>query len=715
MANEGRGKVMNLIQHNYVAVSVVLVVFLLFIPIPKILIDLCMILNLAFAIIIMLAVLSTARASDFQTFPRIILIQTMFGLGINIASTRLILSAKTVSTGISNEQSAMVQAFANIVAGNNIVIGFVIFIILIVVQVLVVTKGAGRVSEVQARFSLDSMSQKFFDVDNRLNSGMIDDEEAKRLKDAIRKEIDFYSNMDGSSKFVSGNVKAGIFITVVNLIGGFIVGMRFNGMNFSDALRTYSILTIGDGLMSQLPSIIISFATGILVTGTKSDEELGSQIRSDFTRDGYTYIIVGVILIITGIALRAGTQYLLLPVGLFFIFIGYRMARKQDREKEKIRQAEEAQKATNQSGTSTPESEKIALIDNLSLELGYALIPLVSKEKGAELLERITRIRNEAKLDMGFLIPKIHIQDNMTLDPNDYSFKIKGIEAGHANIRLGYYMCMDTGSVIRPLKGEKTKDPAFGMDAIWLPEDERAEAEEAGYVVVDPPTIIATHITELIRANAARMLGRQEVSSIIETVREKNPVLVTEVLETAKLSYGQIQKVLQNLLEENVSIRDIVTILETLANYAAISKNPWDLTEKVREALGLQICLQYADNDKKLRVMQLSEDFAVMLQDNGMYPADGSKPQVALDPVDRRKWISSVSTCLSRVKSKGYQPIILCPQVVRQLVHSSIEREMPGVVVLSEMEIMAAGRNVSVEVIDKIDDVEKNDEVKEVI
>ena len=715
MANEGRGKVMNIIQHNYVAVSVVLVIFLLFIPIPKILIDLCMILNLAFSTIIMLAVLSTARASDFQTFPRIILYQTMFGLGINIASTRLILSAKTVSTGISSEQSAMVQAFANIVAGNNIVIGFVIFIILIVVQVLVVTKGAGRVSEVQARFSLDSMSQKFFDVDNRLNSGMIDDEEAKRLKDAIRKEIDFYSNMDGSSKFVSGNVKAGIFITVVNLIGGFIVGMRFNGMNFSDALKTYSILTIGDGLMSQLPSIIISFATGILVTGTKSDEELGSQIRSDFTRDGYTYIIVGVILIITGIALRAGTQFLLLPVGAFFIFIGYRMAKKQDKERAKIKQQEEAQKATNQSGTNTPDSEKIALIDNLSLELGYALIPLVSKEKGAELLERITRIRNEAKLDMGFLIPKIHIQDNMTLDPNDYSFKIKGIEAGHANIRLGYYMCMDTGSVIRPLKGEKTKDPAFGMDAIWLPEDERAEAEEAGYVVVDPPTIIATHITELIRANAAKMLGRQEVSSIIETVREKNPVLVTEVLETAKLSYGQIQKVLQNLLEENVSIRDIVTILETLANYAAISKNPWDLTEKVREALGLQICLQYADADKKLRVMQLSEELAVLLQDNGMYPADGSKPQVALDPVDRRKWINSVSTCLSRVKSKGYQPIILCPQVVRQLVHSSIEREMPGVVVLSEMEIMAAGRNVSVEVIDKIDDVEKNDDMKEVI
>ncbi len=708
MANESRGRVMNLIQHNYVAVAIVLVIFLLFIPIPKTLIDLCMILNLAFSVIIMLAVLSTPRASDFQTFPRIILVQTMFGLGINIASTRLILSAKAVANGISNEQSAMVQAFANIVAGNNIVIGFIIFIILIVVQILVVTKGAGRVSEVAARFSLDSMSQKFFDVDNRLNSGMISDEEAMRLKDAIRKEIDFYSNMDGSSKFVSGNVKAGIFITVVNLIGGFIVGMSFNGMSFPDALKTYSILTIGDGLMSQLPAIIISFATGLLVTGTKSDEELGDQIKSDFTRDGYTYIIVGIILIITGLALRAGTQFLLLPVGGVFIFIGYRLSKKQTKEKQIQKQKEEQAKSTNQQGAASPEQDKISLIDNLSLELGYALIPLVSKEKGAELLERITRIRNEAKLDMGFVIPKIHIQDNMTLPPNEYSFKIKGIEAGHAEIRLGYYMCMDNGTVIHPLKGEKTKDPTFGMDAIWLPEEDRAEAEEAGYVVVDPPTIIATHITELIRANAAKMLGRQEVSAIMETVKEKNPVLVTEVMETAKFTYGQIQKVLQNLLEENVSIRDIITILETLANYAAISKDPRDLTEKVREALGLQICLQYADPEsKKMHVMLLSEDLANLVDQNAFYPADGSKPQVAFDPVDRRMWLSCVSSSLARVRNKGFQPIILCPGKIRQLVKASIDREMPGVVVLSEAEILAAGKTISVEVIDNIQKVEE--------
>ena len=705
MADEGRGKVMSFIEHNYVAVAAVLVIFLTFIPIPKILIDLCMILNLAFAIIIMLAVLTTPRASNFQTFPRIILFQTMFGLGINISSTRLILTAKTVSSGFSNEQSAMVQAFANIVAGNNIVIGFVIFIILIVVQVLVVTKGAGRVSEVAARFSLDSMSQKFFDVDNRLNSGMIDDQEAMRLKDAIRKEIDFYSNMDGSSKFVSGNVKAGIIITVVNLIGGFIVGMVMNNMDASDAIKTYSILTIGDGLMSQLPSIIISFATGLLVTGTKSDEDLGEQIKNDFTRDGYIYEIVGAILVVIGIALRSGTQWLLVPAGIFFVFIGYRLTRNQNKEKEKIRQQEEAQKATNQSGESSPESEKIEPPEKLSLELGYALIPLVSKEKGAELLERITRIRNEFKLDMGFLIPKIRIRDNMTLDPNDYSFKIKGIEEGHAHIRLGYYMCMDTGSVITPLKGEKTKDPAFGMDAIWLPEEQRQEAENAGYVVVDPPTVIATHITELIRANAAKMLGRQEVYSIIENVKEKNQILVQEVMETAKLSYGQIQKVLQNLLEENVSIRDIITILEALANYAAISQNPWDLTAKVREALGLQICLQYASpEDKKIHVMQLSEKFEELIMANAFIPRDGSMPQVAFDPVDRRRWIKAVSDSLARVQEKQYQPIILCTSNVRQLVRSSIERQMPGIVVLADTEIMAAGREISVEVIDKIEE-----------
>ncbi len=700
MANEKKGSVLSFITKNIVAVAIVLGVFLLFIPIPKFMIDLSMILNLAFSIIILLVVIRIPRPSDFQTFPRIILLQTLFSLAINISSTRLILTGD-FRNGTLQGQSAMVQSFAKIVAGNNIVIGFVMFIILIVVQVLVVTKGAGRVSEVAARFSLDSMNQKLFDIDNRLNSGVIDETQAEMLKEAVRKDIDFYSNMDGSSKFVSGNVKAGIFITVINLVGGFIIGMVMNGMDFSKALSTYSTLTIGDGLTSQLPSLIISFATGLLVTGTKSDETFDVQLKKEFTSDGHIYIIVAAVMFLASFFLRQGTQFILIPVAALFGFIGYRLVQKNEKQAQAAKMEENAKKSEKQ--TSPADSEQITMLDPLSLELGYGLIPLVDKEKGAELLERITRIRVETRYDIGLNIPSIRIVDNMSLEPNDYSFKIEGIEAGHATIRLGYLMCMDTGAVLEPLKGEKTKDPAFGMDAIWLPEEQRSEAENAGYVVVDPPTIISTHITEIIRSHAAQMLDRQAVSVILETVKKSNPVLVDEVLNTAKISYGVIEKVMQNLLEEKVSIRNYVKILETMANYASVSQNVWDLTAKVREALGLQICKQYADpQDNKLRVMRLSQPLSEMVAQYAYNPPDGSKPYVSFDPVDRRKWITAISNSLARINQMGVMPIILCVSGIRQLVRSAIEREQPGVVVLSDMEIFEAGNNISVEIIDEI-------------
>ena len=700
MANEKKGSVLSFITKNIVAVAIVLGVFLLFIPIPKFMIDLSMILNLAFSIIILLVVIRIPRPSDFQTFPRIILLQTLFSLAINISSTRLILTGD-FRNGTLQGQSAMVQSFAKIVAGNNIVIGFVMFIILIVVQVLVVTKGAGRVSEVAARFSLDSMNQKLFDIDNRLNSGVIDETQAEMLKEAVRKDIDFYSNMDGSSKFVSGNVKAGIFITVINLVGGFIIGMVMNGMDFSNALSTYSTLTIGDGLTSQLPSLIISFATGLLVTGTKSDETFDVQLKKEFTSDGHIYIIVAAVMFLASFFLRQGTQFILIPVAALFGFIGYKLVQKNEKQAQAAKMEENAKKSEKQ--TSPADSEQITMLDPLSLELGYGLIPLVDKEKGAELLERITRIRVETRYDIGLNIPSIRIVDNMSLEPNDYSFKIEGIEAGHATIRLGYLMCMDTGAVVEPLKGEKTKDPAFGMDAIWLPEEQRSEAENAGYVVVDPPTIISTHITEIIRSHAAQMLDRQAVSVILETVKKSNPVLVDEVLNTAKISYGVIEKVMQNLLEEKVSIRNYVKILETMANYASVSQNVWDLTAKVREALGLQICKQYADpQDNKLRVMRLSQPLSEMVAQYAYNPPDGSKPYVSFDPVDRRKWITAISNSLARINQMGVMPIILCVSGIRQLVRSAIEREQPGVVVLSDMEIFEAGNNISVEIIDEI-------------
>ena len=701
MANENRGNVLNFIQQNAVAVAALVGVFLVILPMPQLLIDFCMILNIAIAVIILLVVVTTPRASDFETFPRVVLFATIFSVAINISSTRLILSGKIVGRQLAN-QSFMVQAFANIIAGSDIVIGFIIFVVLIIFQIIVITKGASRVSEVAARFSLDSMNQKLFDIDNRMNAGALTPDEAEAEKAKIRREIDFYSAMDGSSKFVSGNVKFGIVLTIVNLLGGLIIGVVRNSMGFGQAVETYSILTIGDGLTSQIPSLIISFATGVLVTGTKSDEPFDQKLVRNFTRDGHIYQLVGIGLALSGFALRNNTQILLIPIGLLFFWMGLTISRQQVKTALAAKEKAESAKRTEQTNP-IDDSKTLEMLDPLSLEIGYALIPLVNKEKGAELLERITRIRTEARLDMGFNIPKIRIQDNMTLDPNDYSFKIQGIEAGHANIRLGYLMCMDTGAVIQKIEGEKTKDPAFGMDAIWLPEDRRAEAENAGYVVVDPPTIISTHITEIIRSHADEMLDRQAVSTIIEKVKESNPVLINEVLEVSKISYGMIEKVLQNLLKEKVSIRNYVKILETMANYASVCKNAWELTAKVREALGLQICMQYADPaDKKLRVMSLSQPLTQLIADHAYYPPDGSKPTPSLDPVDRRKWIKALSSSLAKFNTQGYLPIILTVSPVRQLVRASIEREQPGVVVLSDMEVYEAGNNVSVEIIDEI-------------
>lgn len=707
MANENRGKVLNFIQQNIPGVAAVVVVLMLIIPLPKSFIDFFMILNLALSVVILLVVIYTPRASSFSTFPRIVLFATLFGLGINISSTRLILVSPARASGYSSSQSAMVQAFANIVTGgNNVVIGMVIFIILIVIQVLVITKGAGRVSEVAARFTLDAMSTKQFDIDNQLSQGYITEDEAKIMKEELRRDIDFYQNMDGSSKFVSGNVKAGIFITVINLVGGFIVGMVNNNMSFSDALSVYSVLTIGDGLLSQLPSLMLSFATGILVTGDKSGETLTDKIKKEFSIDGIIYEIVGAFLALMGIALRNHTQYLLVPMGALLFWFGLKMTKAKEDKEIKRKAAEAAEKSSSQQGSAAPENDAVAPLDPLQLQLGFALIPLVDKEKGAELLERITRIRRECALDIGLPVPKIRIIDNMSLEPNEYVFQIRGIKAGGSKLRLGYYMCMNTGLVTEEIPGEVTKDPAFGMPAIWVPEERRAEAEQAGYAVIDPPTVIATHITEIIRGNAARILGRQEVDILINSVKETNPIVVNEVLngDKVRFTYGDIEKVLKGLLHEKVSIRNMVTILETLANFGSITKNTWDLIEKVREALGLQICLQYVDQDDKLRVVNLSQGWSQKFLDYAQTPSDGSQPFVAFDPVDGRKWIEAVSKTITSVHAMGYQPIIMCSSIIRQLVRYSIEREMPGVVVISDREILAASNNIGLEVLGEITD-----------
>ncbi|MBP3608036.1 MAG: FHIPEP family type III secretion protein [Treponema sp.] len=696
---------LNSLANNFVAAAAVVVVLMLLIPVPSVLLNFLMILNIAIALIILLTVLYTPKASDLSSFPRVILFSTIFGLALNVCSTRFIL--KNGHVGFDMFSGDMIKAFANIVAGEDVIIGLMIFIILMIIQVVVITKGASRVSEVAARFALDSMNSKMFAVDSELQSGSITDEQAREKKASIRRESDFYSAMDGSSKFVSGNVKAGIFITIINLVGGILFAMLRHGMSWQNAINTFPKLTIGDGLLSQLPSLILSFATGILVTGSNSDEVLGEQLKKQFTVSGHIYVISGSILIFMSLVFYElpSLIFLLVSFGGLCIFVGYKMIKKEKQTFAKKLAEEQAAKSKNQTGGSPEDVSPIVPLDPLSLELGYALIPLVDKEKGAELLERVTRIRREAAIDLGLVIPRIRIIDNMTLDPNEYCFKIRGIEAGRSKIKLDHYMCLDTGMVTEKIEGEATTDPTFGLPGIWITESERPIAERNGYSIIDPPTIIATHMTEIIRSHASEILGRQEVSAIIEKIKETNPVVVNEVIDTYKYTYGEIEKILQGLLKERVSIRNIVAILETLANFGMYTPhNTWFLTEKVRETLGLQICLQYVDpQDKNLSVVQLSQSWAEKILQHKVELSGGGYA-VGFDPVDGRKWINSVSSAIIAMKEKNYLPIILCPADVRQLVYSSIDRELPGVIVLSFNEVMAAGNSIKLEVMGEIVD-----------
>ena len=679
--------------------AVVVVVFMLLLPLPGWIVDTLMIFNIFFSLAALLLVVFTPKSSSLSSFPRIILFLTLYGLGLNVSSTRLILSSAKLY-GYERFPGTMLKAFSSVVAGESLAIGLIIFIILIIVQAFVITKGSGRISEVAARFALDSMPQKNFAVDSELQSGAITDEQAREKKREIQQERDFYSAMDGAAKFVSGNVKAGIFITVIDIVAGIIIGTTGQGaMSFGIAANTYTRLTIGDGLLSQLPSLLVAVATGLLVAGSNTSETMGSQVKKEFSQSGWVYVISGVVIGLMSLV-PGFPWYLLIPIGAGLAFFGYRLVRGARETERKQTEAEAAAKA--QTGSSPADVSPVVPLDPLSLEIGYALIPLVDKDKGAELLERVTRIRREAALDLGLVVPSIRIIDNMTLDPSEYSFKIRGIEVGRSKIKMGFYMCLDTGSVVEEIKGEPTVDPAFGVPALWVGEDMRQQAENAGYAVVDPPTIIATHLTEIIRSHAADILSRQEVAKIIDEIRKTNEVVVKEVMDTYHYTYGEIEKVLQGLLREQVSVRNIVAILETLANYGAMQHNTWFLIEKVREALGLQICLQYVDQERKLSVLQLDQSTSEKILQHQVIPNDGGQPFVAFDPVDGRKWISAVSASIAAVRERNMMPIILCAGEVRALVHHSIDRELPGTVVLSINEVMAAGHAVQLEILGEI-------------
>jgi flagellar biosynthesis protein FlhA len=585
----------------------------------------------------------------------------------------------------------MIRAFSSFVVGSGgsegIVVGLIIFIVIIAVQAVVITKGATRVSEVAARFTLDSMQVKMMAIETEYSSGSITEEESQRRKAQVQKESDFYGSMDGASKFISGNVKVGIFITVVNILGGVIIGMAMRGEGLGSAVTNYIGFSIGDGLLSQFPALLVSTAMGIVVTRAAATGNLSDQvIEQIFSRYSKIYWICAGVLVFLAV-LPGFPWYVLLPMAALVAFHAFRTGRKERRAASFNEMM--ARSGSKKEGEEKPaEMSPVVPLDALSLELGYGLIPLVDKEKGAELLERVQGVRRQSALELGLVIPKVRIIDNMMLEPSEYCFKIKGVDAGRGKIRMGYFLCINPGTVIVELQGEKTTDPAFGLPALWVAGDKRDEAERAGYTVVDPPSIIATHLTEIIRRHAADILGLQDTQAILDTLRKEYPAVVDEVLREGKgLRVVEIQKVLQGLLRERVSIRNMVSILEAVADYAPISKNVWFLTEKAQQALGSQICRQYADDDRRLRVLTIDPELEQKIIDSKYETPSGIVS--AMDPPGHHSWIGAVSKAAAAVKAKGWMPVILCSEQARYLVKNSTDRELPDLAVLSVPEIAA--------------------------
>ena len=662
----------------FVAIGVVLFVMMIVIPLPSFILDAFMSINLVFGIVVILMVLYTRHALEFSVFPTLLLILTVFGLAINISSTRLILVKG------SNFDGKIVRAFGSFVVGSSgtegFVIGLIIFIIIIIVQVLVITKGSTRVAEVAARFTLDALPGKQMAIEAEYSSGLITEEEATKKKNDLQKEVDFYGAMDGASKFVSGNVKVGIIITLVNIIGGMIVGIALHAETMDIAVNTYIPLAIGDGLVTQLPALLVSTSTGIIVTRSVSEASFGRDITTQFGRQSRPYWIAAGILVVLGI-LPGFPWYVLFPLAGLMVFLALTLSRKilTDEEKVKLEKFKEKEREA------PKEMSPVVPLDPLSLEIGYGLIPLVDKDHGAELLNRITRIRRESALELGIVVPRIRIIDNMRLEPPEYSFKINGVEVGKGKIRMGHYLAINPGGIKEKIPGEIAKDPAFGLPATWITEDYREKAEQLGYTVVDPPSIIATHFTEIIKKHASEILGRQGVKTILDTLKNDYPAVIEEINKI--FSVGEIHKVLQGLLKEQVSIRNIVQILEILADFGEVTKNIGFLIEKVRQALRRQICAHYADENNIIRVLTLSPGLEQAIIDAKVETTTGLI--AALEPAMQRKWIHALVSAVKAVQDKGVTPVILCSEAARSLIKSSSSREVPHLVVLSVPEITA--------------------------
>ena len=665
-----------------VAVGVITVIVMLIIPLPTFLLDFLITISLMIGLLILMIVMFVYRSFDFSIFPSLILITTVFRLALSVAATRLILLQGASFDG------KIIKTFGQFVVGGNYVVGFIIFIILIAVQ-FIITKGATRTSEVAARFTLDAMPGKQMSIDSDLSTGLITEEEAKIRREEIRKGADFYGAMDGASKFVSGDVKVNLIIVFINLIGGFIIGMVQRGESFDLALRTYSLLTIGDGLVTQIPALLTTTATGILVTRDVSNESFGDKVAEQLTSQPRAlYITAGALAASVLIPGFPKIAPIVLSGGIFSL--GYLLSKSRDEEIETKKRDAKQQSVKD----TKPESVlPLIQIDPLEVEIGYNLIPLADPDQGGTLLDRITNIRRRSALDMGLIVPPIRIRDNMELEPEMYSILINGVEVGRGTLQVGKLMAMDSGDIKDKIEGVEFVEPVFNLNAKWLDTDFRDLAESKGYTVVDCPTIIATHMTEIIKRHADEILGREEVKKLIENIRGDYPAIVKEIEE--KIQLGEIQKVLQNLLRERVSIRNMVTILETLATYSAHTKEPGRLTEFVRSALARQITGSYTAEDNVLSVITVDPEIENIIRDS-MHEDRVEGVVLALDPENHRIIINALLDAYKRASKMGFAPIFLVSPQIRSVTFVLLEREIPAPVVLAYNEI---SKNIKVNVV----------------
>ncbi|MCL2282596.1 MAG: flagellar biosynthesis protein FlhA [Fibromonadales bacterium] len=662
--------------------GVVCIVLIMVIPIPMTLLDILLTFMFGIALLVLMTSMMIESVLNFSVYPGMLLIVTLFRLALSIASTRLILS--------QGQAGQVIAAFGEYVTAGNIVVGTIIFIILVIVQFVVITKGSTRIAEVAARFTLDAMPQKQMAVDADLNAGHITEEDARQRRADIQRESDFYGAMDGASKFVRGDAIAGIIIIVVDIIGGLILGVAMLDMPFGEAVKTYTKLTIGDGLVSQIPALMISTSSGIIVTRAASKSNLGAELISQFTQSSKALAISSFVMVLLGIVPGMPTIPFMI-IGLLLGFTSYRMAfgvkGKQEKEDE-----EKAKKAAEEAAAA-PKEEKIEdylLVDQMELEIGYGLIPLVDVNQGGDLLERITMLRRQMAGDLGMIVPPIRIRDNIQLSPNEYLIKIKGNDVGKGELMMGSYLAMNPGNVSQRIPGIKTKEPAFNLDALWITESQKEAAELAGYTVVELPAVLATHLTEIIRRYASEILMRQDVKTLLENVKKNSPAVVEEL--TPMLSIGEIQQVLCTLLQERISIRDLASILELMANAAKISKDAVFINEQVRLGLTRQICKPYINNGQ-MSVIALAPDLEQMLE--ASLQSTNRGPRLVIRPDLVGRILERMEAIQTKIQAVGEQPIIVCSPNVRYPLKKLLESSFPNLVILSYSEIVT-GVNITV-------------------